>query len=178
MSYYTCFYICANSYSSARQEKPKRQPSEVIIWQGHLQRKTPSISVLFLQSMLLSVHIKREGESPVVSPLSSEDAHHSDRYQVTHNDTHTNHKLSKNRFVRLCFSKLLDITTGLTKLKSVLWTSLFFCTAVWVQNSWTILEFVLWPMTKLINCYDKQFLPLIDAIFPKVAIPSLQSVLN
>uniref|UniRef100_A0A3Q3BDK9 E3 ubiquitin-protein ligase RNF220 n=1 Tax=Kryptolebias marmoratus TaxID=37003 RepID=A0A3Q3BDK9_KRYMA len=36
------------------------------------------------KSMLLSVHIKREGESPVVSPLSSEDAHHSDRYQVTH----------------------------------------------------------------------------------------------
>uniref|UniRef100_A0A665WUH5 E3 ubiquitin-protein ligase RNF220 n=1 Tax=Echeneis naucrates TaxID=173247 RepID=A0A665WUH5_ECHNA len=35
------------------------------------------------KSMLLSVHIKREGESPVVSPLSSEDAHHSDRYQVT-----------------------------------------------------------------------------------------------
>ncbi|KAK2821932.1 hypothetical protein Q5P01_021997 [Channa striata] len=33
------------------------------------------------KSMLLSVHIKREGESPVVSPLSSEDAHHSDRYQ-------------------------------------------------------------------------------------------------
>uniref|UniRef100_A0A8C8DQ76 E3 ubiquitin-protein ligase RNF220 n=1 Tax=Oryzias sinensis TaxID=183150 RepID=A0A8C8DQ76_9TELE len=33
-------------------------------------------------SMLLSVHIKREGESPVVSPLSSEDAHHSDRYQT------------------------------------------------------------------------------------------------
>lgn len=33
--------------------------------------------------MLLSVHIKREGESPVVSPLSSEDIHHSDRYQVT-----------------------------------------------------------------------------------------------
>ncbi|TNN46730.1 E3 ubiquitin-protein ligase RNF220 [Liparis tanakae] len=32
--------------------------------------------------MLLSVHIKREGESPVVSPLSSEDAHHSDRYQT------------------------------------------------------------------------------------------------
>ncbi|XP_014046048.1 E3 ubiquitin-protein ligase RNF220 isoform X1 [Salmo salar] len=34
------------------------------------------------KSMLLSVHIKREGESPVVSPLSSEDAHHSDRYQT------------------------------------------------------------------------------------------------
>ncbi|XP_075878419.1 E3 ubiquitin-protein ligase RNF220a isoform X8 [Nelusetta ayraudi] len=34
------------------------------------------------KSMLLSVHIKREGESPVVSPLSSEDLHHSDRYQT------------------------------------------------------------------------------------------------
>ncbi|XP_076018361.1 E3 ubiquitin-protein ligase RNF220a isoform X2 [Genypterus blacodes] len=34
------------------------------------------------KSMLLSVHIKREGESPIVSPLSSEDAHHSDRYQT------------------------------------------------------------------------------------------------
>ncbi|KAM9427471.1 E3 ubiquitin-protein ligase RNF220-like isoform 4-T4 [Salvelinus alpinus] len=34
------------------------------------------------KSMMLSVHIKREGESPVVSPLSSEDAHHSDRYQT------------------------------------------------------------------------------------------------
>uniref|UniRef100_A0A8C9TTK0 Ring finger protein 220a n=1 Tax=Scleropages formosus TaxID=113540 RepID=A0A8C9TTK0_SCLFO len=34
------------------------------------------------QSLLLSVHIKREGESPVVSPLSSEDLHHSDRYQT------------------------------------------------------------------------------------------------
>nr|XP_057922059.1 E3 ubiquitin-protein ligase RNF220a isoform X4 [Doryrhamphus excisus] len=34
------------------------------------------------KSILLSVHIKREGESPVVSPLSSEDAHHSDRYQT------------------------------------------------------------------------------------------------
>ncbi|KAM9719728.1 E3 ubiquitin-protein ligase RNF220a isoform 6-T6 [Menidia menidia] len=34
------------------------------------------------KSLLLSVHIKREGESPVVSPLSSEDAHHSDRYQT------------------------------------------------------------------------------------------------
>ncbi|KAM3866139.1 E3 ubiquitin-protein ligase RNF220a [Diretmus argenteus] len=33
-------------------------------------------------SLLLSVHIKREGESPVVSPLSSEDIHHSDRYQT------------------------------------------------------------------------------------------------
>uniref|UniRef100_A0A3Q2GFP7 Ring finger protein 220a n=1 Tax=Cyprinodon variegatus TaxID=28743 RepID=A0A3Q2GFP7_CYPVA len=41
------------------------------------------------KSMLLSVHIKREGESPVVSPLSSEDAHHSDRYQVTQTRTHT-----------------------------------------------------------------------------------------
>lgn len=39
--------------------------------------------------MLLSVHIKREGESPVVSPLSSEDIHHSDRYQVKLMDTHT-----------------------------------------------------------------------------------------
>ena len=38
--------------------------------------------------MLLSVHIKREGESPVVSPLSSEDIHHSDRYQVKLMDTH------------------------------------------------------------------------------------------
>ncbi|XP_041960253.1 E3 ubiquitin-protein ligase RNF220a isoform X9 [Alosa alosa] len=34
------------------------------------------------KSLLLSVHIKREGESPVVSPLSSDDAHHSDRYQT------------------------------------------------------------------------------------------------
>ncbi|KTF79433.1 hypothetical protein cypCar_00025326, partial [Cyprinus carpio] len=34
------------------------------------------------KSLLLSVHIKREGESPVVSPLSSDEAHHSDRYQV------------------------------------------------------------------------------------------------
>uniref|UniRef100_A0A8B9KF43 E3 ubiquitin-protein ligase RNF220 n=1 Tax=Astyanax mexicanus TaxID=7994 RepID=A0A8B9KF43_ASTMX len=34
------------------------------------------------QSLLLSVHIKREGESPVISPLSSDDAHHSDRYQT------------------------------------------------------------------------------------------------
>ncbi|XP_070701268.1 E3 ubiquitin-protein ligase RNF220a isoform X2 [Pempheris klunzingeri] len=34
------------------------------------------------KSMLLSVHIKREGESPVVSPLSSDDVHHSDRYQT------------------------------------------------------------------------------------------------
>uniref|UniRef100_A0A8C1YYS9 E3 ubiquitin-protein ligase RNF220 middle domain-containing protein n=1 Tax=Cyprinus carpio TaxID=7962 RepID=A0A8C1YYS9_CYPCA len=33
-------------------------------------------------SLLLSVHIKREGESPVVSPLSSDEAHHSDRYQT------------------------------------------------------------------------------------------------
>uniref|UniRef100_A0A8B9KFC6 E3 ubiquitin-protein ligase RNF220 middle domain-containing protein n=1 Tax=Astyanax mexicanus TaxID=7994 RepID=A0A8B9KFC6_ASTMX len=33
-------------------------------------------------SLLLSVHIKREGESPVISPLSSDDAHHSDRYQT------------------------------------------------------------------------------------------------
>lgn len=43
--------------------------------------------------MLLSVHIKREGESPVVSPLSSEDAHHSDRYQVTFIDTHTHQSM-------------------------------------------------------------------------------------
>ncbi|XP_059419484.1 E3 ubiquitin-protein ligase RNF220-like isoform X7 [Carassius carassius] len=34
------------------------------------------------KSLLLSVHIKREGESPVVSPLSSDEAHHSDRYQT------------------------------------------------------------------------------------------------
>ncbi|XP_072544318.1 E3 ubiquitin-protein ligase RNF220a isoform X2 [Salminus brasiliensis] len=34
------------------------------------------------KSLLLSVHIKREGESPVISPLSSDDAHHSDRYQT------------------------------------------------------------------------------------------------
>ncbi|XP_048845561.1 E3 ubiquitin-protein ligase RNF220a isoform X4 [Brienomyrus brachyistius] len=34
------------------------------------------------KSLLLSVHIKREGESPVLSPLSSEDLHHSDRYQT------------------------------------------------------------------------------------------------
>uniref|UniRef100_A0A8C4S9H4 E3 ubiquitin-protein ligase RNF220 n=1 Tax=Erpetoichthys calabaricus TaxID=27687 RepID=A0A8C4S9H4_ERPCA len=33
-------------------------------------------------SVLLSVHIKREGESPTASPLSSEDIHHSDRYQT------------------------------------------------------------------------------------------------
>ncbi|MCJ8731813.1 hypothetical protein PDJAM_G00204050 [Pangasius djambal] len=33
------------------------------------------------KSLLLSVHIKREGESPVISPLSSDDPHHSDRYQ-------------------------------------------------------------------------------------------------
>ncbi|XP_035392171.1 E3 ubiquitin-protein ligase RNF220a isoform X4 [Electrophorus electricus] len=33
------------------------------------------------KSVLLSVHIKREGESPVISPLSDE-AHHSDRYQT------------------------------------------------------------------------------------------------
>ncbi|KAA8587502.1 hypothetical protein FQN60_016364 [Etheostoma spectabile] len=43
---------------------------------------TSSERVLYDLSMLLSVHIKREGESPVVSPLSSEDAHHSDRYQT------------------------------------------------------------------------------------------------
>ncbi|XP_041133406.1 E3 ubiquitin-protein ligase RNF220-like isoform X5 [Polyodon spathula] len=34
------------------------------------------------KSILLSVHIKREGESPTASPLSSEDTHHSDRYQT------------------------------------------------------------------------------------------------
>ncbi|XP_058251250.1 E3 ubiquitin-protein ligase RNF220a isoform X8 [Hemibagrus wyckioides] len=34
------------------------------------------------KSLLLSVHIKREGESPVISPLSSDDPHHSDRYQT------------------------------------------------------------------------------------------------
>ncbi|XP_039592046.1 E3 ubiquitin-protein ligase RNF220a isoform X6 [Polypterus senegalus] len=34
------------------------------------------------KSVLLSVHIKREGESPTASPLSSEDIHHSDRYQT------------------------------------------------------------------------------------------------
>ncbi|XP_066548785.1 E3 ubiquitin-protein ligase RNF220a isoform X2 [Amia ocellicauda] len=34
------------------------------------------------KSILLSVHIKREGESPTASPLSSEDIHHSDRYQT------------------------------------------------------------------------------------------------
>uniref|UniRef100_A0AAY4AT35 Ring finger protein 220a n=1 Tax=Denticeps clupeoides TaxID=299321 RepID=A0AAY4AT35_9TELE len=34
------------------------------------------------KSLLLSVHIKREGESPVVSPLSTDDNHHSDRYQT------------------------------------------------------------------------------------------------
>ncbi|XP_047444570.1 E3 ubiquitin-protein ligase RNF220a isoform X10 [Mugil cephalus] len=43
---------------------------------------TPKVRSPFNASMLLSVHIKREGESPVVSPLSSEDAHHSDRYQT------------------------------------------------------------------------------------------------
>ncbi|KAJ8406261.1 hypothetical protein AAFF_G00304920 [Aldrovandia affinis] len=34
------------------------------------------------KSLLLSVHIKREGGSPTVSPLSSDDLHHSDRYQL------------------------------------------------------------------------------------------------
>ncbi|XP_061099737.1 E3 ubiquitin-protein ligase RNF220a isoform X5 [Conger conger] len=34
------------------------------------------------KSLLLSVHIKREGGSPTVSPLSSDDLHHSDRYQT------------------------------------------------------------------------------------------------
>ncbi|MGH0131171.1 UNVERIFIED_CONTAM: hypothetical protein FKN15_028270 [Acipenser sinensis] len=34
------------------------------------------------KSILLSVHIKREGESPTASLLSSEDTHHSDRYQT------------------------------------------------------------------------------------------------
>ncbi|XP_024291388.1 E3 ubiquitin-protein ligase RNF220 isoform X7 [Oncorhynchus tshawytscha] len=46
---------------------------------GH---KDSSVAPGTPKSMLLSVHIKREGESPVVSPLSSEDAHHSDRYQT------------------------------------------------------------------------------------------------
>uniref|UniRef100_A0A6I8SKL8 E3 ubiquitin-protein ligase RNF220 n=1 Tax=Xenopus tropicalis TaxID=8364 RepID=A0A6I8SKL8_XENTR len=34
------------------------------------------------QSILLSASIKREGESPTASPHSTEDIHHSDRYQV------------------------------------------------------------------------------------------------
>ncbi|XP_053549366.1 E3 ubiquitin-protein ligase RNF220 isoform X2 [Bombina bombina] len=34
------------------------------------------------KSVLLSASIKREGESPTVSPLSTEDIHHSDRYQT------------------------------------------------------------------------------------------------
>lgn len=37
----------------------------------------------FLQSILLSASIKREGDSPTASPHSSDDIHHSDRYQVS-----------------------------------------------------------------------------------------------
>lgn len=42
------------------------------------------MSFLFFQSLLLSASIKREGESPTASPHSSttDDLHHSDRYQV------------------------------------------------------------------------------------------------
>lgn len=36
-----------------------------------------------LQSILLSASIKREGDSPTASPHSSDDIHHSDRYQVS-----------------------------------------------------------------------------------------------
>ncbi|XP_067893115.1 E3 ubiquitin-protein ligase RNF220a isoform X3 [Heterodontus francisci] len=35
-----------------------------------------------VKSVLLSVPIKREGESPTASPLSADDTHHSDRYQT------------------------------------------------------------------------------------------------
>ncbi|XP_069794940.1 E3 ubiquitin-protein ligase RNF220a isoform X4 [Narcine bancroftii] len=35
-----------------------------------------------VKSVLLSTPIKREGESPTASPLSADDTHHSDRYQV------------------------------------------------------------------------------------------------
>ncbi|KAL3988025.1 ADP-ribosylation factor-like protein 4 [Sarotherodon galilaeus] len=51
-------------------------------FKSHLSFILASFFLLAWCSMLLSVHIKREGESPVVSPLSSEDAHHSDRYQT------------------------------------------------------------------------------------------------
>uniref|UniRef100_A0A803XL08 Uncharacterized protein n=1 Tax=Meleagris gallopavo TaxID=9103 RepID=A0A803XL08_MELGA len=35
------------------------------------------------KSILLSASIKREGDSPTASPHSSDDIHHSDRYQVS-----------------------------------------------------------------------------------------------
>lgn len=43
-----------------------------------------SMNFSFLsQSILLSASIKREGDSPTASPHSSDDIHHSDRYQVS-----------------------------------------------------------------------------------------------
>lgn len=41
-----------------------------------------SFAPFLLQSILLSASIKREGDSPTASPHSSDDIHHSDRYQV------------------------------------------------------------------------------------------------
>lgn len=66
---------------------PATAPS--VLWMTHLSSGWLLTSFSWFlcfspscQSLLLSVHIKREGESPVVSPLSSDEAHHSDRYQV------------------------------------------------------------------------------------------------
>lgn len=51
---------------------------------GRELSNTHSMNFSFLlQSILLSASIKREGDSPTASPHSSDDIHHSDRYQVS-----------------------------------------------------------------------------------------------
>uniref|UniRef100_A0A8C7EGT4 E3 ubiquitin-protein ligase RNF220 n=1 Tax=Nothoprocta perdicaria TaxID=30464 RepID=A0A8C7EGT4_NOTPE len=64
-------------------------PSSTTDGPGHLAQVSPSSSSAlsprrapFPSSILLSASIKREGDSPTASPHSSDDIHHSDRYQT------------------------------------------------------------------------------------------------
>ncbi|XP_075472309.1 E3 ubiquitin-protein ligase RNF220 isoform X1 [Ascaphus truei] len=50
--------------------------------QGNWEKKHRCLFPLQCMSVLLSASIKREGESPTASPRSTDDIHHSDRYQT------------------------------------------------------------------------------------------------
>ncbi|KAL2097233.1 hypothetical protein ACEWY4_006440 [Coilia grayii] len=72
---------CSGEWMAAMTEAGEMRcgtPADLCKNPPHKDNATPGTP----KSLLLSVHIKREGESPVVSPLSSDDAHHSDRYQT------------------------------------------------------------------------------------------------
>uniref|UniRef100_A0A674G9U8 Ring finger protein 220 n=1 Tax=Taeniopygia guttata TaxID=59729 RepID=A0A674G9U8_TAEGU len=73
------YSIPAQSHSSADALNGFEDSSETV---GKLDSAHNMNFSFLLQSILLSASIKREGDSPTASPHSSDDIHHSDRYQT------------------------------------------------------------------------------------------------